>query len=89
MNNTTAAKDVETFFTVTRTIEVFVEESYSVLGALPDNWDQMDDDDRFDWVQEHHEERHDRIEEVQGTMQVHSVVVTGWVGQVTQRDLTE
>lgn len=75
MSNTTAAKDVETFFTVTRTIEVFVEESYSVLDALPDNWDQMDDDDRFDWVQEHHEERHDRIEEVQATMQVHSVVV--------------
>lgn len=75
MNNATAAEDVTTFFTVTRTIEVFVEESYSVLGALPDNWDQMDDDDRFDWVQEHHEERHDRIEEVQGTMQVHSVVV--------------
>lgn len=75
MNNTTAAKDVKTFFTVARTIEVFVEESYVVLSTLPDNWDEMDDNDRFDWVQEHHEERHDNIEEVEGTMQVYSVVV--------------
>ena len=63
--------------TVVRTIETMVTETYTV-DSLPEGWDTLNPDDRFDALMEHLEtvsrwQRHDGDEEVQGTVQVYRI----------------
>lgn len=62
---------------VNRELITHVEEEYAIPDdvALPEDWEDMDLDEKFDWVQENHEDREDLSEEVQSTAEVFDVEV--------------
>ena len=60
---------------VTRRLSTWCEETWFCEGPLPENWDTMDRQDRFDWVESNHDDVYTHAEWPEENISIMSVEV--------------
>ncbi len=67
--------DTRIQFSVTRRVSEWCDETWICNGPLPEKWDTMDRDERFDWVQDNSHDVYTNDQFSEQTLSVESVEV--------------